>query len=50
MIAEAISKEEDRYLSESGLTSRWQRHKCFGEESITLGEILDLARSAPMRT
>jgi hypothetical protein len=43
LIAEAITKEEDRYLSESGLTARWQRHKKYGDESITMGEVLSLA-------
>jgi len=42
-IAEAISEEEGSTLSESGLTSRWQRHKRYGEESITLREVIELA-------
>lgn len=43
LIAEAISQEDGRYLSESGLNGRWQGHKRYGEDSITLAQVLDLA-------
>jgi hypothetical protein len=43
-IAEAIADEEGTTLTESGLTSRWQRHKDYGERSITIAEVLQLAR------
>jgi hypothetical protein len=45
LIAEAISREEDRYLSGNGLNARWQGHKKYGELSITLGEVLSIAIS-----
>lgn len=42
LIADAIADEEASSLTESGLTSRWQRHKRRGG-SITLEEVLALA-------